>query len=199
MARTLTAEWRELRLGAGLSQAAVSRSVGISRSTYARLERDEAMEVGLVRAAVITAVLGGDLSIKIYPGGPPVRDVAHVGLLVDFEARLAGRWRVTHEAPVGSAGDKRAWGRRLDGVVSIGVEAEVALRDLQALERRMQLKKHDSGVTRMLLVVKGTRRNRLVLRELLPSLRGIFPLGSREILRSLAEGHDPGADGLVVL
>lgn len=75
----------------------------------------------------------------------------------------------------------------------------MALRDIQALGRRMQLKKHDSGVTRMLLVVRGTRRNRESLRELLPSLRGTFPLGSREILRALADGRDPGADGLMVL
>lgn len=199
LARELTAEWRELRLGAGVSQSAVSRTVGISRSAYARLERGETAEIGLVRAAMITAALGGELSVKVYPAGPPVRDAAHLALLAGFEARLGGRWRVTHEAPVGPSGDARAWDRRLDGAVSIGVEAEVALHDIQALERRMQLKKHDSGVTRMLLVVRGTRRNRESLRELLPSLRGTFPLGSREILRALADGRDPGADGLVVL
>jgi hypothetical protein len=63
----------------------------------------------------------------------------------------------------------------------------------------MQRKKQDSGVTRMLLVVRGTRRNREILREMLPALRGTFPLGSREILQALADGRDPGADGLVVL
>jgi len=199
LARGLTAAWRELRLGAGVSQSVVSLAAGISRSTYARLERGEAAEVGLVRAAVITAALGGELSVKVYPAGPPLRDAAHLALLAAFDARHGGRWRVTHEAPVGQSGDLRAWDRRLDGPVSIGVEAEVALRDIQALERRMQLKKHESGVTRMLLVVRGTRRYRALIREFLPSLRRTFPLGSREILRSLADGRDPGADGLVVL
>jgi transcriptional regulator with XRE-family HTH domain len=199
LARELTTEWRELRLGAGISQASVSRIVGISRSAYARLERGGAAEIGLVRAAVITAALGGDLSIKVYPAGPPIRDIAHVTLLTTLEARLAGTWRVTHEAPVGPSGDLRAWDRRLDGVVSIGVEAEVVIRDLQAIERRMLRKKQDSGVRRMVLVVRGTRGNRHVLRETLPSLRGTFPLGSREVLEALATGRDPGADGLVVL
>jgi transcriptional regulator with XRE-family HTH domain len=199
LARDLTSEWRELRLGAGISQSAVSRTVGISRSAYARLERGEATEIGLVRAAVITAALGGDLSIKVYPAGPPIRDIAHVVLLTTFEARLAATWRTTHEAPIGPAGDRRAWDRRLDGVVSIGVEAEVVIRDLQALERRMLRKKQDSGVGRMVLVVRGTRANRQVLREMLPSLRATFPLGSREMLQALAVGRDPGADGLVVL
>lgn len=199
LAHQLTTEWRELRLGAGVSQSAVSRTVGISRSAYARLERGEALEIGLVRAAIITAALGGDLSVKVYPAGPPIRDAAHVALLAMLEARVGGRWRVVHEAPVGQAGDGRAWDRRLDGPVSIGVEAEVALRDLQALERRMQRKKQDSGVTRMILVVRGTRRNRETLREVLPSLRGTFPLGSRELLQALGDGRDPGADGLLVL
>ncbi|HEY8922628.1 MAG TPA: helix-turn-helix transcriptional regulator [Candidatus Limnocylindria bacterium] len=198
LARQLTAEWRELRLGAGVSQSAVSQTVGISRSAYARLERGEATEIGVVRAAIVTAALGGDLSVKVYPGGPPIRDAGHVALLAMLDARVSGRWRVTHEAPV-QAGDGRAWDRRLDGPVSIGLEAEVALRDLQALERRMQRKKEDSGVTRMILLVRGTRRNREVLRELLPSVRGTFPLGSRELLRALADGRDPGADGLLVL
>lgn len=117
LARELTAEWRELRLGAGVSQSAVSRTVGISRSAYARLERGETAEIGLVRAAMITAALGGELSVKVYPAGPPVRDAAHLALLAGFEARLSGRWRVTHEAPVGPPGDARAWDRRLDGAV----------------------------------------------------------------------------------
>ena len=199
LAHQLTTEWRDLRLGAGVSQSAVSRSVGISRSAYARLERGEALEIGLVRAAIITSTLGGDLSVKVYPAGPPIRDAAHVALLTKIEARAGGRWRAKHEAPVGPAGDGRAWDRRLEGPVSVGVEAEVTLRDLQALERRMQRKKQDSGVTRMILVVRGTRRNREILREVLPSLRGTFPLGSREVLQALADGRDPGADGLVVL
>lgn len=199
LARELTTEWRELRLAAGISQSSVSRLVGISRSAYARLERGEAAEIGLIRAAVITAALGGDLSIKVYPAGPPIRDIAHVTLLTTFEARLAGKWRVTHEAPVGGSGDLRAWDRRLDGAVTIGVEAEVVIRDLQALERRILRKKQDSGVRRMVLVVRGTRGNRQVLRDTLPSLRATFPLGSREVLEALAAGHDPGADGLVVL
>lgn len=74
-----------------------------------------------------------------------------------------------------------------------------AVRPVQALERRMQRKKQDSGVARMILVVRGTRRNRDTLRVVLPSLRGTFPLGSRELLQALADGRDPGGDGLLVL
>ena len=63
----------------------------------------------------------------------------------------------------------------------------------------MQRKKQDSGVTRMILVVRGTRHNREVMRDLLPTVRGTFPLGSRELLQALADGRDPGADGCLVL
>src|SRR5882672_126679 len=90
LARQLTTEWRELRLGAGVSQSALSQAIGISRSAYARLERGESREIGLLRASVITAALGGDLSVKVYPAGPPIRDAGHVALLAMLDARTGG-------------------------------------------------------------------------------------------------------------
>jgi len=195
----LVVEWREMRLAAGLSQATVARSVGLARSTYADLERGEVREIGLVRAAALSGTLGGNLSVRVFPGGSPIRDVAHVALLSRLEARVAPVWRITHESPMLKAGDQRAWDRRLDGPISIGVEAETRPRDLQALERGMQLKLRDSGVSRMILVVAGTQRNRELVRAFLPSLRATFPLGTGETLRALGEGRDPGANGLVLI
>jgi len=93
----------------------------------------------------------------------------------------------------------RAWDLRLDGAVSIGVEAETRPHDLQALERRMVLKQRDSNVKRMLLLVGATNRNRTVLRQALPFLRGTFPIGAREVMLALRRGVDPGANGIVLL
>lgn len=195
----LAEEWRHLRQSAGISQATVARAAGVSRSTYARIERGRLAEIGLRRASAITAILGGDLSVRIYPGGPPLRDAGHVALLARFESRLAATWRIRHEAPMPQAADPRAWDLRLDGPTSIGVEAETRPRDLQKLERSMNLKQRDSGVLRMVLLVSGTRHNRELLRATLPVLRPTFPLSTSEVLRALAEGRDPGANGLVVL
>lgn len=195
----LAEEWRHLRQSAGISQAALARAVGVSRSTYARIEGGRLVEIGIRRASAITAILGGDLSVRIYPAGPPLRDAGHAALLARFEARLAPGWHIRHEAPMPQAGDARAWDRRLDGPTSIGVEAETRPRDLQKIERSMNLKQRDSGVLRMILLVSGTRHNRELLRATLPMLRPTFPLSTPEVLRALSEGRDPGANGLVVL
>jgi transcriptional regulator with XRE-family HTH domain len=194
----LIGNWRDLRLAAGLTQATVARTSGIARSTYADLERGRTSQVSLIRASIVSAVLGQDLSVKLYPFGAPVRDAAHLRLIGELVERVSGVWDVTHEAPIPIEGDRRAWDLLLKGPVSIGVEAETRPGDLQALERAIHLKQRDSGVQRVLLIVRGSRRNRLLIRELLPSLRIAFPLGTAEVMRALHDGRDPGADGLAV-
>jgi transcriptional regulator with XRE-family HTH domain len=195
----LTGSWRELRLAAGLTQATVARASGIARSTYADLERGRTAEVSILRASIVSAALGQDLSLKLYPVGPPVRDAAHLRLMSLFVERLSPVWRARREAPIPIGGDRRAWDLLLEGPISIGVEAETRPGDLQALERRIHLKQRDSGVTRAVLLIRGTRRNRLMMRELLPVLRAGFPLATAEVMRALGEGRDPGADGIAVL
>jgi len=199
MRSELIGSWRELRLAAGLTQATVARASGIARSTYADIERGRTAQVNLLLAAIVSAALGQDLSVKLYPFGSPVRDAAHLRLLSEFVARLSVVWRVTHEAPIPVEGDRRAWDLLVNGPASIGVEAETRLGDVQALERSMHLKQRDSGVQRVLLVVRGSKRNRLLIRAHLPHLRTAFPLGTAEVMRALHEGRDPGADGLAVL
>src|SRR5450755_854622 len=63
-----------LRLDAGLSQGTVARAAGVSRPYLSAIEaalRTPTVEV----LARLAAALGGDLSIRIYPGtGPALRD-----------------------------------------------------------------------------------------------------------------------------
>lgn len=202
--RAATTEWRDLRLAAGLSQRAVAQSIGISRSTYARIEQGRIPEIGIIRASTLTSVLGGDLAVRVYPNGSPVRDTAHLALLADIDRLVTAAWRVTHESPIRSANDRepwdrRAWDRLLVGPVRVGLEAETRLRDVQALEREMHLKLRDSGVDRMVLVIRGSTSNRAVVREHLGELRSVFPLGTGETLQALRSGRDPCANGLVLL
>jgi hypothetical protein len=111
--------------------------------------------------SVMLAVVGLDLSVRAYPGGPPLRDDAHRQLLIRFRALLppGTAWRT--EVPLPLPGDQRAWdalmtlwGRR------VGVEAEMRPTDVQALERKLTLKLRDGGVDRLVLVLADTRSNR---------------------------------------
>jgi hypothetical protein len=104
------------------------------------------------------------------------------------------------EAPLPIPGDLRA----LDGFTrlggrTIGVEAETRVTDLQAVERKVQLKKRDAQVDLMVLLVADTRSNREVLALHRENLRGAFPLDTRAVLSALAAGEPPAADGIVIL
>jgi transcriptional regulator with XRE-family HTH domain len=75
--RELGEEYREARYGAGLSQRRVASEAGISRSRYTRIEAGRISTLRLEEAARVGAVLGLDLSVKVYPGGGPLRDQGH--------------------------------------------------------------------------------------------------------------------------
>lgn len=197
--RAAGAEIRRLRLAAGLTQRELAASAGVSREWILRLEGGLLKRVELTRLAIVYAILGHRGSWKAYPVGEPVHDQAQLRLLAAFDQRIAPTWRKTREAVMPIPGDLRAWDERLDGPVSIGVEAETRIRDLQALVRAITAKQRDSGVQRAVLVVSGSRANRDILRSHLPALRATFPLGTREVLAALADGRDPAASGIVVL
>jgi len=80
----------------------------------------------------------------------------------------------------------------------IGVEAETRLRDIQALERRVALKKRDGNLTRVVLLVADTRANRALIRSLGSTVQGAFPVPGRVALDALAAGRDPGGDALIL-
>jgi hypothetical protein len=83
--------------------------------------------------------------------------------------------------------------------VTIGVEAESRLRDIQALDRRVMLNLRDSGFDRVVIVVAATRTNRTILREIGDSVRSNYPIPSRPALDALVRGQDPGGNAIVVL
>lgn len=189
----------EARKGAGVTQKVLSAAVGISRSYLSRIEHGHVRNLNLALATRLCAVLGLDLVVKAYPSGAPIRDAGQVQLLQRFDREVSPAYRRRNEAGTSIPGDPRAWDRRLDGPVSIGVEGETRLADVQALERKLSLKQRDSGVERLILVVRDSRHNREVLRLTMPTLRQTFPLGTREVLAALRAGRDPGANGIVVL
>jgi transcriptional regulator with XRE-family HTH domain len=81
-------EIRIARLGHDLSQATAGRAIGYSKSTWSRIERGQAPGFPVVELARALAVVGLDLHIRTYPGGQPLRDVAHLQLLERLRMRL---------------------------------------------------------------------------------------------------------------
>ena len=104
------------------------------------------------------------------------------------------------EVPLGLPGDQRAWDALITGLESrIAVEAEVRLYDIQALTRRLLLKKSDSGMDVAILLVRDTPANRRAMRVAWPLLHDTFPAQPRALLRSLKAGRIPSQSGIVLL
>jgi hypothetical protein len=81
----------------------------------------------------------------------------------------------------------------------VAVEAETRLHDVQAMQRRLSLKRRDGAVDHVALLVAGTRHNREVMAGSRAALKSDFPLDSRALLRALSDGADPGAGGVLLL
>ena len=195
----LGGELRENRMQAGLSLARVAELAGCSRSHLARVENglDAAVRVrDLARAA---AIVGLDLSVKLYPSGPPLRDQAHLVLLDLLRREIASTlvWRT--EVPLPLAGDRRAFDAMILGAGDpIAVEAETRLRDLQAFERQLTLKLRDGQVHRAILLVKRSQGNREVLASAPAAFWQMFPIPSARALNALRVGRDPRGSAVIV-
>lgn len=196
----LAAEARTTRLAAGLSQRDLGEAIGLSRSQVSRIERGLSPELTIVVASRLFAVLGMNLSVRVYPAGNPIRDAAHAALLERLRARCHRSFRWATEVPFPKPGDLRAWDATATApAVRIGIEAETRIRDGQALDRRLALKERDGGMDRMILLVASTRANHAALRAYGDILRSRFPVDGRRALELLGAGADPGGNALIVL
>jgi hypothetical protein len=194
---------RQVRIGrreAGVSIRAAAAAVALDPSTYGRIERGELENVTVRQLALACASVGRDLSVRSYPRGDPARDAGHRRLLERFRVRLPPGALWATEVPLPIPGDLRGldgW-TRLAGL-SIGVEAETRLSDIQALERKVLLKARDADLDLVILLVAETRANRAILAIHREALRTSFPLDTREVMAAVTEGMPPRANGIVVL
>lgn len=187
------------RHGAAISQRELGRQLGVSHTQIGRAERGEPDTLTIELAAGMAAVLGLELNVSLHPVGDPVRDKGHLALLERFRARLPDTIRWHTEVPVPIEGDRRS----ADAIIeSTGwaalVEAETRIDDVQALERKVNLKQRDLGIGRVILVVADTRHNRSVIARV-PELSRRFPVSTRACFAALSLGRDPGGDALVIL
>jgi transcriptional regulator with XRE-family HTH domain len=191
-------EVRSARMAAGLTLQEVASVLGVSHPTVLRAERGSA-GTDLTMLARLASVVGLRARLRLYPDGDPIRDAGQVALIRRFRERVGevGSW--TFEVPIPAAHDRRA----LDAVLTIttgriGLEFYTRLADVQAQLRAATLKKRDAGLDRMIVVVQGTRRNRLALREAGEALDS-RPGKTRAMLAALKAGVMPDADGIVLL
>lgn len=191
-------ELRDARLSAGISQGRLGVAAGLSQSMVSRTERGLRSGLTIHEATVHAEALGLRLHLKAYPVGSPVRDAPQLRLLERLRSVVSDRFRWRTEVPV-ALGDLRAWDALLDGPGSVGVEAESRLYDVQATQRRTELKLRDGDVDVAVLLVAETRHNQTVLQQYRHVLASTFPLNTAEVLRALRQGQVPERSGIVVL
>lgn len=190
----------DARVDRGLSLAYVGTAVGLSATSVSRIERGLVPAVSILAVARLLEVVGLELSARAFPGGGPIRDVAHLRLLNSFRADLHRSIRWAPEVPLPLVNDLRAW----DALIwtptwRFGVEAETAPRDAQALDRRIHLKVRDGDVAGVILLLPDTRAVRSFVRGAQASLTASYPVPGRRALELLRAGLNPGGSAVVII
>ena len=196
----LRREARTARRDRGLSLADVGRAVGLSQAAMSRFEHGETADIGIIRLSKVLAVVGLQLSARAYPGDSPIRDSAHARLLGSLRAALHPTLGWSMEVPLPIPGDRRAWDAVIRGPNwRYGVEAETHPTDLQALLRRIELKRRDGGMDGVVLLLPATRHVRQLLEGGGDLMSSAFPVAGRGVVATLAAGTDPGGSSVIVM
>jgi transcriptional regulator with XRE-family HTH domain len=136
-------EFRQKRQSVGLSQSEVAVAAGTARSTYTRVEAGSFDALPIATASRIASVLGLDLSVKVYPGGSPLRDAAQLARLERVLACAGPPLRTATEVVLPTTlnrpYEQRAWDAEIRGNGKrTTMEMEMRITDAQALERRIE-------------------------------------------------------------
>ena len=191
---------RSARLTAGVPLRVVGRAIGRSASWVSRVERGLVAEVSFVELAVLAASVGLKLWATTYPGEPAIRDAPQLRLLQRFRARVGEAWTWSFEVVLPDRLDRRAADCVIrNGASAVMVEAFTRLADSQRQLRGVRIKARDLCITRVVIVLKASPTNRRAMGEAADVIAADYPLGTRAVLAALAEGRDPGANGIVVL
>ena len=195
-------EFRERRLALGESQEHVADACQMSRVHYGQIENGQVPKLTILEVDRIASVLGLDPSIRLYPAGPAVRDAGQLLRLQAFldDVRPPLRYRI--EVPLPQQDDRtdsRAWDAMLEGAGKrTAVELEMRLRDIQALVRRIDLKRRDDPTDSFLLLVADTRANRRVLAEFAGMFVDLPRLRPNAVRSALGSGSHPPTGILLV-
>ena len=172
----------------------------MSHAQLSRIERGLLEHLTVDQVSRACSAVGLRFWARAVPGAGPALDGPQLALIRRLRERLPPHVVVRTEVPLPIAGDRRAW----DAVLSLDpedtpLEAETRLRDVQALDRRVALKRRDAGVKIVILLVSDTANNRRMLELYRGDLRASFPLDTRQVMAALRAGRTPRASGIVVL
>jgi transcriptional regulator with XRE-family HTH domain len=191
------------RLSASLRQTDVSRQAGISQSFLSRMERGHGQQASLETWASVAAATGHQLAafIERVPGTTLPRDYEHLKRqqLVISTAR-AGGWTATVEQAIDADWDRP---RSIDVVLTRAARGETAVvevwnlvDDVGAAFRGLDAKvaritRQQGAATSGLMVIRGTRRNRALVRDFKALFRAQFPASSAAWLATLTAPDKP--------
>jgi transcriptional regulator with XRE-family HTH domain len=195
------AELRVARTTASLTLDQVAHAAGISASELSRIERGLATWVNVATLNRIASVVGIDLWLRRYPGGEPLRDLAHLRLTQAFTELVGPSRTIRGEVPIGDARDQRAWDLTITDVERrvCGTELETRLVDAQGQMRKIIRKRTDSKVDRLLVVLADTRSNRVALRAAASLVATDLSIDDAAAYSALRRGKLPPRDALILV
>lgn len=188
-------EFRHARLRLGLSQREIAQAARIDRADYSRIEAGKLVNLSLIVACRIGAVLGLDVAARAFPGGRSIRDAGHGRRMQTVIECIGPPLTYRTEAGLPERSDHlelRSWDLLVVGRGErTAIEFEVRLYDLQAQQRRWNLKRRDDPVDHFLLAVADTKANRRVLAEFAGFLADLPRLRRATVLAGLRAGCHP--------
>jgi len=195
-------DFRAHRIRLGVSQAAVARSIGVTRSVICRLEAGDEDVRPRVRARACAA-LGATYKMALYADAEPlIRDAAHARLVETLLRLRHPGWHAAIEAPVPNIGPgpaRRSTDVRFDGARQIVLfEIETRIERWEELARESHEKQsavraatpNDIDV-HAVLVLPPTHRNQAVVRTLSDTMRVEFPFASNALRAALTSRPGP--------
>ena len=199
-------EIRTVRIRAGVSQAALARTIGVSRSVICRMEQGDPNVSSRIRSRA-SAALGADFRMAIYAAGAPlIHDAAHASLIEAVLRMCHPTWRPTVEAPVPGPG-RRSTDLRLDrGEHLVLIEVETRIHALEAIIREVAEKRAavieaaaPGRRVHVVLVLPPTRHHLALVRAHPGIVAAVFPMLPGQIANALRSGSAPIGDGILWL
>ncbi len=203
--RSLAEDIQRFREDAGLSRAALAGAAGVDAAFLGRIERGDERP-SLETYERLAAVLGADLSVRLYPNsGPAIRDRLSAPMLEALLGILHPRWRTFTEVPVRRP--SRGW---IDLVLHDAQERALLAAELQSELRRLEqlIRWHAEKAASLpswegwsqlgaapdvsqILLVQRTRATRAVATAFARQLRAAYPAHPDDALAALTTPRSP--------
>jgi transcriptional regulator with XRE-family HTH domain len=197
------------RRDAGMSISALSRESGVSQAHVSQLLAGQ-RQPSLAVLTALTDALGGDLSIRVYPGtGPKLRDGIQARIVEELLQMAAPTWRRSVEVPV-----TRPARGFIDLVFDEPAQSVIVATEVQSRMDRLEqqirwaqdkaqslpsadLWRFLSGIPTIsrLLVLRSSVANRELGRRFQSTLHVAYPARTADVHRALIGGEArwPGA------